>query len=297
MGASVAGGPLEERPIVWTPHGLRSEEARRPREPRPGWWLPLYGYRTAQAPLRLADVRNTTDVEWIRRWIADRQARYGRAAAPFQKYREGIRPNEAWLTKMPRPFVERWPSLRIMRANAEEMAEKLVPVGEGAQPEATRRLMNQASQFTKRPIGEYLAVVRIAVQRRSRKHEELVNDLAAAFRTVDIEATNPSPLDLLISGDPPIIVEVKVASNGGTLHAIREAVGQLMEYRHFDLKRAATLCIVLDQAPDRPEVVEYVESTLGIMLMWRKPPGFGAGPITAVGPFAALFAATVKSAE
>src|SRR5690349_12122428 len=51
VGASVAGGPLEERPIVWKPHGTAGRTKKyEPRE-RPGLWLPLYGFRRAVSPL------------------------------------------------------------------------------------------------------------------------------------------------------------------------------------------------------------------------------------------------------
>ena len=36
IGASVAGGPLEERPIVWTPHGSVGKSKKQNREARPG---------------------------------------------------------------------------------------------------------------------------------------------------------------------------------------------------------------------------------------------------------------------
>jgi hypothetical protein len=37
VGASVAGGPVEERPIVWVPHGTVGRSKRGERAPRPGW--------------------------------------------------------------------------------------------------------------------------------------------------------------------------------------------------------------------------------------------------------------------
>src|SRR5437763_859865 len=36
VGASVAGGPVEERDIVWTPHGTFGRAKAAEREPRPG---------------------------------------------------------------------------------------------------------------------------------------------------------------------------------------------------------------------------------------------------------------------
>jgi hypothetical protein len=37
VGISVAGGPVEDRPIVWRPHGTSGRAAGLPAVPRPGW--------------------------------------------------------------------------------------------------------------------------------------------------------------------------------------------------------------------------------------------------------------------
>src|SRR5262245_33831745 len=40
-GASIAGGPIEDRPIVWAPHGTVGRSKSDERTPRAGWWRPL----------------------------------------------------------------------------------------------------------------------------------------------------------------------------------------------------------------------------------------------------------------
>jgi hypothetical protein len=47
VGASVAGGPVESRPIVWAPHGTVERSQGEDRQARPGWRLPLNGYCAA----------------------------------------------------------------------------------------------------------------------------------------------------------------------------------------------------------------------------------------------------------
>src|SRR5438128_1797615 len=47
VGASVAGGPVEERLRVWAPHGTVGVKKKGPRPARPCWWRPLYGYAAA----------------------------------------------------------------------------------------------------------------------------------------------------------------------------------------------------------------------------------------------------------
>ena len=56
VGASVAGGPVEERPIVWAPHGTVGRKKKNSRSPRPGWWRPLYGYKQADPQLTLKSI-------------------------------------------------------------------------------------------------------------------------------------------------------------------------------------------------------------------------------------------------
>jgi len=49
--------------------------------------------------------------------------------------------------------------------------------------------------------------------------------------------------------------------------AIREAVGQLMEYRHFLGPHDAQLCILLDGNPGHA-LTSYVEDVLGFLILW-----------------------------
>jgi hypothetical protein len=65
VGASVAGGPVEERPIVWAPHGTVGRKKRESRAARPGWWRPLYGFVTASHPLTLTEVNGPQHQQWL----------------------------------------------------------------------------------------------------------------------------------------------------------------------------------------------------------------------------------------
>ena len=74
-----------------------------------------------------------------------------------------------------------------------------------------------------------------------------------------------------------VIFEVKTVKKRHPGFAVREAVGQLLEYRYFLGPRAAELCIVLDrQLPD--DLVAYVEGELGMMVAWWTTEGLRAAP-------------------
>jgi hypothetical protein len=87
-GVSVAGGPLEERDIVWQAHGTVGRSQTHAPVARPGWWLPLYGYCELPRPLPLSDLHNPVDEAWVRTWIAEKDQAWNRVAAPLQRYGE-----------------------------------------------------------------------------------------------------------------------------------------------------------------------------------------------------------------
>ena len=51
------------------------------------------------------------------------------------------------------------------------------------------------------------------------------------------------------------------------MFAVREALGQLHEYRYLCGPHEAALCILLDRSPDRA-TIRYVEDHLGLLVAW-----------------------------
>ena len=64
------------------------------------------------------------------------------------------------------------------------------------------------------------------------------------------------------------------------MRTVREAVGQLLEYRYFRDLSAAKLYILLDQRPEEP-VVDYVEGVLRTYLCWWDGNRLCGGPMSA----------------
>jgi hypothetical protein len=98
--------------------------------------------------------------------------------------------------------------------------------------------------FKPKSEEDYLAVIRSSVQRRSRRHERLVRVAGENLR-----------------------------------RAVRQAIGQLFEYRRFIGPRQARLCILLDEEPPK-ELVDYVEGDLGLLIAWVSMGRIAAGPAT-----------------
>jgi hypothetical protein len=89
-------------------------------------------------------------------------------------------------------------------------------------------------------------------------------------------------------GHEPAMAEFKIAYNGNTKAAVREALGQILEYNHYpgrDLTQAWFL--VLDQRPcdDDRTFVESLRAKWGcpIYLAWKRAAGFSFYPQSPLG--------------
>jgi hypothetical protein len=134
--------------------------------------------------------------------------------------------------------------------------------------------------FAPKSSEQYLAIVSQAEQRRSRIHEDLVNKVAKLLARPGVRVQNPKPIDLLVSTPHPVIIEAKTCARINPLFAIREAVGQLFEYRRFSTYRDAAICILLDVNPGKM-LVDYVENDIGLGIIWLEGETLMAGPVTA----------------
>jgi hypothetical protein len=276
IGASVAGGPLEERDIVWTPSFKATRAQVATRRARPGWWLPLYGFRRASTPLTLERLREPQEQQWIHDWMNEKKREFGTTASPFHIYRRLLRGVQAYITKVPLAFVNRWPQLSQLEDALAEREEELVRLNSSL-PSA-----GSQTQFRPRSEQEYATFISGGIQRRSRRHERLVRLAAERLHEAGATVSNPHPRDLLVTDPVVIIFEAKIVGSVDPIFAVREAVGQLFEYRYFVGPREAELCILLDAAP-REGLVRYVENFLGLFIVWliESEPGLRGGPRTA----------------
>lgn len=276
VGASVAGGPLEERPISWVPHGTYGR-ARETHNLREGWWLPVYGYTEANTPLTLEYANHSEEQVWIRQWVSTMKERAGSGlvAAPFQLYPGKLRGQQGYIAKMPLVFVERWPQLSELAASLSTTEDKLSALAE-SHPEILNKEI-AAPEFKPKSAEEYSAFIRGGVQRRSRNHEKLIGVTADFFRSRGVIVSNPHPIDLLLHTPLNVIIEAKVVGNRSAGFAIREAVGQLHEYKFFIGPKDAKLCILLDAKPEE-HFIPYTEEQLGIMIIWESNGALYGGP-------------------
>ena len=121
--------------------------------------------------------------------------------------------------------------------------------------------------FKAKADTKYLTKIAAKAQERSRSHETLVNDCAQWLISQGLEPARNAAIDLgLVDGR--LIIEAKIVKNWPD--AVREAVGQLYEYRYFKVADPATALVFLSDQPVPGEWVKYLENDRGIGAMWRK---------------------------
>ena len=121
--------------------------------------------------------------------------------------------------------------------------------------------------FTPKADEEYMTSIAPRTERRSRSHETLVNRFAFWLQGVGLEVQRNQAIDLAVR-EPFVIIEAKILPDGTIHNELRQAVGQLYEYRFFKCGRPeAQLMFLGSRAPDS-DWLHYLEDDRGIAVAW-----------------------------
>lgn len=147
---------------------------------------------------------------------------------------------------------------------------------------------DRGGAFRPKDSADYVALIRAHRQVRERRHEALIRDFVEYISERGYEplSVGKHPRDLVLrrSGvDGEWLVEAKVVKECNPKNPVREAIGQLYEYRHF---------LYVEASLPEPHLVAlftediyafsgYLEAH-GIASVWRTPQGW-AGSESAVG--------------
>jgi hypothetical protein len=176
---------------------------------------------------------------------------------------------------MPLDFVTRWPQLSNLVQAVGSVQDEIGDLVNHCPPDIIR----EEAELRFKSEGDYLAVITPSLQRRSRDHEKLVRYAAEYLLRCGTTVITQHPIDLLMTRPRKVIFEAKLTRKCNPLLAIREAVGQLWEYRYFVGPSDALLCVLLDKDPGAP-LVNYVEQHLGISVVWFSDERLICGPKT-----------------
>ncbi|MER7420666.1 DUF3578 domain-containing protein [Micromonospora peucetia] len=138
---------------------------------------------------------------------------------------------------------------------------------------AKREFKPKPPAFRPKTPADYLARIKDHVQKRTPRHETLLNDFVKRAKKVGlIPANNAHPCDLTVTGQGNHwLVEVKTVRINAE-HAVREAIGQLFSYRHFCYREAGRpdpSLVALFSEPVGDALVDLLMS-LGIEAIWRQ---------------------------
>ncbi|MFH8593472.1 MrcB family domain-containing protein [Streptomyces rimosus] len=140
-------------------------------------------------------------------------------------------------------------------------------------------------RFRPRDASDYISHVPARTLRKTRRHEQLIEAFGSEVQRHGFVPANEGvhPRDLVLWKDGiPWLVEAKTVTLGNPTKAVREAVGQLLEYSYFlhgqaDGTQPKLLALFTEEIG---VYVEYLEQH-GIASIWRTPTGW-AGSTSAV---------------
>lgn len=143
----------------------------------------------------------------------------------------------------------------------------------------TTKGIDPLRNFAPKSDGEYVTHLAGKTLVKSRRHETLVKEYGEHAAALGFSpATNVHPRDLtLLKGDDEWLVEAKVVYSGNATNAARDAMGQLLQYRHFLYDSESPVRLVaLFTEPIGDAYVDLLES-VGIMAVWKSTGGWHAG--------------------
>jgi hypothetical protein len=207
----------------------------------------------------------------IRRVCDELSSRLGNRPGylPFQFRADGLRLMSNYFVKLPKALLTilfEAPS----NGGHESSSESVAPATMGqTNPRTTisRLHMTYLQPFAPKADGEYRANIAPRTERRSRSHETLVNAFALRLQDVGLEVQRNQAIDLAVR-EPFIIIEAKILPDGAIHNEIRQAVGQLYEYRFFKCGRPDAQLMFLGSGALGREWIRYLEEDRGIVVAW-----------------------------
>ncbi len=127
------------------------------------------------------------------------------------------------------------------------------------------------SAFEQKSDAEYISTIQSGVRYCTRKHETLVNECAHWLECKGYQPLRSLFVDLAVMKKTTVIIEAKLIKKENPSNAVREAIGQLHEYRYFNHQYAGM--IMLTSKKLSPEWVRYLENDQKIGVIWPAKQG------------------------
>ena len=231
----------------------------------------LRNFTPIAADINLDEVRARADALYSLR--DELQAKYGKPLyLPFQfkKDRSKLAFMSNYFAKLPAAMV---PLLFDDDGLAEKQLPELPPLPGDTHDEGTSPWVDPGhhrrgflSPFKKKADSDYVRNVRGGRRTVPRLHERLVNECADWLIDNGFSPARNAAVDLGLD-EPPVVFEAKVVGKSWP-SSIREAVGQLYEYRFFKVAEPQSKLVFLADRGVPQLWVNYLEKDRGIGSMW-----------------------------
>lgn len=207
-----------------------------------------------------------------------RQKSYEAANIAALRYQIASLPSEAELrTDLVRTIDLLQTAIEVNRQLGPTVPAVVSSPGPPAAPVAADPLRH----FKPKSDADYLAHIVGRKIVKSRRHETLVNLYEAWAKAHGWKTSTEHPKDLVLrQGGEEWLVEAKVLNQGKAAIAVREALAQLFEYRHFKTTTPGVRLLALFNEPVGDGFVTFLESC-GIASVWRSESGW-TGSTTAM---------------
>jgi hypothetical protein len=194
---------------------------------------------------------------------------------PFQFRSDGLRFVSDYFAKLPARLVAELFGAdglgrvdeQVLEAPIDHDSKDSVSTGTTPGPN-----LGYLSPFKPKADTDYVVNIRGVRRTQTRKHETLVNLCAKWLADRGLEPARNVAVEPGLD-DPPVIIEAEIVASSWA-SSIREAVGQLYEYRFFQVVDADAGLIFLssEKVPDR--WVDCLENDRRIGSMWPASTGF-----------------------
>ncbi|MEU4809406.1 hypothetical protein AB0H20_09390 [Nocardia fluminea] len=222
----------------------------------------LAGFAPLPASVDLAGIRSKADALYSERDRLEGLHPEQRLYLPFQfkQDRSLFAPISNYFAKLPRSFIE-----ILFDDVPAPAARRIGPAQRAATAALPRRGFLQP--FRPKADTEYVSNILGGSSTRSRSHETLVNNFAKWLEKHGRVPLRNAAVDLATI-DPSTVIEAKTV-NGRPADAIRAAVGQLYEYRYFQVVDDDAGLIFLADAKIPPCWCSYLENDREIGVAWQ----------------------------
>ncbi|MFK0226508.1 MrcB family domain-containing protein [Streptomyces sp. NPDC090303] len=147
------------------------------------------------------------------------------------------------------------------------------------------RVVDPLAGFHPKDSGDYVVEIKARQQVKRRSHEKLVKDFGDHIveRGYHPITHLQHPKDLVLrrqgeeAGGPEWLVEAKIVRNGNPTAAVREALGQLFEYRHFLYGEDSRPLLIGLFSEDIGVYAPYLEGQ-GIASVWQSGEEWDGSP-------------------